>query len=119
MLDVSWEPEQAFRIMSDLDPSILPTALFVASDHLAMAVIAALRAKGISVPQDISVVGYDNAPGCDYFQPPLTTVVQNLPQVASQAIETLIDKIEKRPCSDVVRIPTALVQRASTQRISA
>ena len=51
-----------------------PTAVFVASDVVAMGAILAIKENGLSIPQDIALVGFDDIPLAEYFDPPLTTI---------------------------------------------
>jgi len=53
----------------------------------------ALRQQGYSIPQDISVVGFDNMPESAYFEPPLTTIYQDFDMLGKQGVEYLIERI--------------------------
>jgi LacI family transcriptional regulator len=92
-----------------------PTALFAASDHQAMGAHTALRAHGLRVPEDVSLVGFDDLPLSRYADPPLTTVRQPVADMAALAARTLLRLIDggtvdpPRP-----EVPTRLVERAST-----
>ena len=115
MLQASWSPKSAYEIVMDTDFSHCPDAMFVASDHMAMAVIAALISKGLRVPDDISIVGFDDAEGTAYVTPPLTTVKQNLPAVARKAVSLLVSVIEGKPVDMVTMMNSELVIRSSTK----
>lgn len=115
MLQASWSPKSAYEIVMDTDFSHCPDAMFVASDHMAMAVIAALTSKGLRVPDDISIVGFDDAEGTAYVTPPLTTVKQNLPAVARKAVSLLVSVIEGKPVDMVTMMNSELVIRSSTK----
>ncbi|MBU4313949.1 MAG: substrate-binding domain-containing protein, partial [Actinobacteria bacterium] len=73
----------------------IPTAVFVASDVVAFGVMYAIRKKGMRIPQDIALVGFDNVSLSEYVDPPLTTV--NLPgfDIGKNVASLLIDIIEK------------------------
>lgn len=71
-----------------------PTALFVANDVMAMGAIRALHEMGVSVPEHISVVGYDNIELSKYITPALTTIDQPKRQIGELAVRTLIQRIE-------------------------
>lgn len=71
----------------------LPTALFVGGDWLALGAIKALREHGIRVPEDISVLGYDNLDFVKFTTPALTTVSQQKEQIGRSCANYLIDKI--------------------------
>jgi len=72
-----------------------PTAIFAASDEMAIEVINFAHNQGIKVPEDISVIGFDDNPSCSYEHISLTTVRQPLFQMASQAVEALHSVLEK------------------------
>ena len=94
------------------DPEV--TAVFAANDQMAMGVIAALREAGRRVPDDISVVGFDDLPESAYLDPPLTSVHQDFGELGRRAMG-LLERVlagEKEPTADLV--PTSLVVRAST-----
>jgi DNA-binding LacI/PurR family transcriptional regulator len=90
------------------------TAIFAANDQMAVGVIAALRDAGRRVPEDVSVVGFDDLPEAPYLSPPLTTVRQDFAELGTRAMG-LLERVlggEDRPSADLV--PTALVVRTST-----
>jgi LacI family transcriptional regulator len=91
-----------------------PSAVFVASDTMAVGALRALRQAGRRVPEDIALVSFDDIPVASAIEPPLTTVRQPIRRMASLAVETLLDLIE-RPGSGPRRIvlPTQLVIRES------
>lgn len=69
------------------------TALAVANDQMALGAISALRSAGLRVPEDISVVGFDDIPEAAYFDPPLTTVRQDFERVGKHSVEYLLQLI--------------------------
>jgi LacI family transcriptional regulator len=98
-----------------LDLSNPPTAIFASNDVMAMGVMDAVRNRKMHIPDDISVVGFDNIPQSAMVFPPLTTVQQPLEQMGRVATQMLLD-ILKNPDKDVRRIelPTELIVRDST-----
>jgi len=91
-----------------------PTAIFAANDVSAIATIAAARALGLSIPDDLSVIGFDNVPESALCQPPLTTIEQPIQRMGFEAVELLIGLIENRPDLSMHRmLPTRLVVRGS------
>lgn len=72
------------------------TAVVAMSDILAFGVMEGLRLSGIKVPEDISIIGFDNLPECRYSSPQLTTVSQNLEEKANLACGHLFDMIRKK-----------------------
>lgn len=73
-----------------------PTAIFAASDDMALEAIAVLLEKGLRVPEDVSVIGFDDNPACLFGPVALTTVRQPLFQMAEQAVKSLVETINKK-----------------------
>lgn len=91
-----------------------PTAIFAANDVSAIATMSAARALGLSIPDDLSVIGFDNVPESALCQPPLTTIEQPIQRMGFEAVELLIGLIEKRSDLSTHRmLPTRLVVRGS------
>lgn len=70
------------------------TALVVANDQMALGAIAALSERGFRIPEDVSVVGFDDIPESAYFLPALTTIHQNFEALGAQAVEYLVSLIK-------------------------
>ena len=105
------------RAMADLLARISgppPTAIFVASDVVALGVIGALRGARLKVPHDVSVIGFDDIPLAAYFDPPLTTVRLPARELGQAVGRTLIDRIAGRVVPMRTLLPTKLVDRRST-----
>jgi LacI family transcriptional regulator len=99
--------------MLDLDDP--PTAIFAASDSIAVGVIRTARQRGLDVPGDLSVVGFDDTYNAMWVEPPLTTVKQPLRQMGRVAARTVLDLAAgKVPDSHHVQLATSLVVREST-----
>jgi DNA-binding LacI/PurR family transcriptional regulator len=110
-----WTADSGFRIGQELavDPAV--TAVFAANDQMALGVIRALHAAGRRVPEEVSVVGFDDMPDAANYWPPLTTVRQHFARVGDHAIRALIAEIEADELPiDRVLVPTELVVREST-----
>jgi len=91
------------------------TALFAYNDISAIGAIRALREAGLRVPQDVSVVGFDDIQGAAYHNPALTTVRQLLERMGAIAAETLVDRIEgRKDYPSEIAIEPELVIREST-----
>ncbi len=111
-----WMPpagyEAAHKLLDEAKPF---SALVVANDYLALGAILALNERGLRVPDDISIVGFDDTPEAAFFMPPLTTVRQDYDTLGQQAIEYLIELINNpdAPVYHRVMIPQ-LVERKST-----
>jgi LacI family transcriptional regulator len=98
-----------------LDRPDRPTAVFAANDVSAIATIAVARELGLRVPQDLSVVGFDNIPESALCTPRLTTVNQPIQVMGERAVKTLIQLIRnEEPESTHVSLSTDLVVREST-----
>ena len=113
-----WTAAGGYQAMRQvLERGDSPTALFAANDQTALGAVHALSEKRLSVPHDISVVGFDDVPEASHYQPPLTTVRQDFGELgerSAQYILSLIDGTEP-PDSEVIK-PT-LVVRKSTARV--
>jgi LacI family transcriptional regulator len=89
-------------------------ALFIASDVVALGAIGGLRALGRRVPEDLSVVGFDDIPLAAFFEPPLTTVHLPAYELGHAAGVALLDRITEPTVPSRTLLPTELVVRAST-----
>ena len=99
------------RLMSLEQP---PTAVFAASDHMAMGVYEAVRKAGRRVPDDVSVVGFDDLPEAQWASPPLTTVRQPLAQMGRMAAQVALRMVGGEAVeSPRVELATELVVRES------
>ncbi|SDJ56694.1 LacI family DNA-binding transcriptional regulator [Streptomyces indicus] len=98
-----------------LDLADPPTAVFAASDQMALGAIEALRRRGLRVPEDMSVVGFDDLPEVRWSSPPLTTVRQPLADMGKLGARTVLDLARSvAPAAPRVELATELVVRAST-----
>ena len=109
----AWGYEAAERLF--VDPSRLPDAVFCGNDQIARGMIDGLTRRGLAVPRDVAVIGFDN---WEIFaaasRPPLTTVDMNLKDLGRHAGLTLLDLVEGRSVAPGIReLPCRLVVRAS------
>ena len=102
------------RMTELLDSAAAITAVFVASDTVALGAKAAIRQKGLTVPGDIALVGFDDLPFARYTDPPLTTINLPVPDLARKSGEMLIRILnnEKPGCRRQI-LGTQLVIRES------
>ena len=101
--------------LSLLDRPDRPTAIFAGSDQQAFGVYEAARQRGLRIPDDLSVVGFDELPVSRWASPPLTTVRQPLAEMGSAAAQMLGDLIEGGPLrTNRVELSTELYVREST-----
>ena len=91
-----------------------PTAVLCGNDEIAYGAIRAMVKLGLSVPEDVSVVGFDDQNMAEFYNPPLTTV--NIPrhELGRRAAQELIDQLAGREVAREVVLPTRLVVREST-----
>ena len=110
-----WSPESGYRVGRELlAGDELPTAVFVANDLMAIGLIRALAEAGVSVPGEVSVVGFDDIDATGFLLPPLTTVRQDLLTLGRVAVERLLARIDGAEPAEPLRQPPELVVRAST-----
>jgi ABC-type sugar transport system substrate-binding protein len=97
----------------------LPTAIFAANGRSAFGVLRAAQEAGLRVPDDLSVVGFDNIPEAAYINPSLTTVDQFIDKMGHVATEMLIDLMQGNSVdSSLYEMPTQLIVRDSCRAIA-
>lgn len=97
-----------------------PTALMAADDELAVGALSAAHAAGLRVPEDLSVVGFDDTPQAAWTTPPLTSVHQHLDDMGRVAVQTVLAMASgTRPTSRHVELATSLTIRATTGPVPA
>ena len=96
----------------------VPTAIFAASDICAMETIAALKKRGYRLPEDYSIIGFDNLNICQNITPALTTISQDIDQKADYALDNLFDHLKNRnlPTQKVI-LDVKLVERDSVKAL--
>ncbi|OZM58063.1 LacI family transcriptional regulator [Lottiidibacillus patelloidae] len=95
-----------------------PTAIFAAGDNLAIGAIEAIRDAGFEVPQDFSVIGFDDIELSKYVNPPLTTIKQDTSLIGEKAGELLLKQInDKAKNNESLTIPVELIIRKSCRKI--
>jgi len=124
-----WSARTGFELGHRIaaDPEI--TAVFCANDHMALGLLRSLQQAGRRVPEDVSVIGFDDIPEAEYFGPPLTTVRQDFDELGRRALGSVIGLIDAhagsgqgggaapaRPIAPRVSIEPSLVVRASATR---
>ncbi|WP_228472782.1 LacI family DNA-binding transcriptional regulator [Streptomyces cyaneochromogenes] len=113
-----WSAESGYRAGLRLADQRECTAVFAANDQMALGLLRALHERGRKVPEDISVVGFDDIAEAASFLPPLTTIHQDFAEVGRLCVEGVLSKI-RRPAQDAAGqgttlVPTRLVLRSST-----
>ena len=114
---IQWGYESGYTAMSELlAEDTPPTAIFAASDALAIGAYRALAEAGLRVPDDMSVVGFDNIEASAYTTPPLTTVHQPFTELGHQAFSLLLNMLDggSHTLSNVL-LPAEIIFRESTE----
>jgi LacI family transcriptional regulator len=102
----------ALELLDLPDP---PTAIFAGTDLQAFGAYKALQSRGVRIPEDVSVVGFDDLAACDWVSPPLTSVHQRLVDMARMAVQVLQERSgTERAEATRVELATSLVVREST-----
>jgi DNA-binding LacI/PurR family transcriptional regulator len=92
-----------------------PTAIFAQNDRMAMGVLRAARDMELQIPEQLAVIGVDDMPLSSYFDPPLTTMRQDMPLIGQEATRILLDAVQNKNASmRVIQLPAQLVVRQST-----
>ncbi|MEV0198611.1 LacI family DNA-binding transcriptional regulator [Nonomuraea sp. NPDC050691] len=114
-----WSPRSGYEAGRSLASMAGVSAVFVANDQMALGVLRAFSEQGVKVPDQVSVVGFDDIPESEFFSPPLTTIRQDFDAVGRNSIEVLLRQIEgegSHACERLV-VPPSFVARASTARV--
>jgi LacI family transcriptional regulator len=106
----------AHELLTGVEP---PSAIFAANDATALATIEVARQLGLSVPHDLSVIGFDNVPDAAMCEPGLTTIEQPIREMGRRAARLLLDRLAEGALPETadaehVRLDTRLIQRGST-----
>jgi LacI family transcriptional regulator len=101
-------------MQSLLRQDVPPSAVFVASDEVALGALRAARDAGLRIPEDLALVGFDDIPITRYVMPALTTVHVPAREIGARAASILVSMLEDGPTQSSVLLPTELVVRDST-----
>lgn len=99
------------RLLDARGPHDVPNAVFAYNDMAALAAMRVCQARGLRVPQDVAIVGFDDIPASAHSAPPLTTLAADKEALGARGVELLLDDA---PAELEVRLPVQLVVRAST-----
>lgn len=90
-----WSPGSGYAAAQQaLASGVAFTAIFAGNDQMALGALSALKAAGLNVPGDVALVGFDDTPEAAFFDPPLTTVVQDFGLLGRKSLEELLRLIE-------------------------
>jgi DNA-binding LacI/PurR family transcriptional regulator len=112
-----WTPHSGYGAVQHLlTQSSDFTAIVAGNDQMALGAIHALREHDLRVPEDVSVVGFDDMPEAAYFQPPLTTIRQDFSQLGVIAVEYLLERIANplTPLKQHVIYPQLIIRESAT-----
>ncbi|GAA1713940.1 LacI family DNA-binding transcriptional regulator [Isoptericola hypogeus] len=113
----TWSAEDGYATGRDLAEAIAagegPTAVLAGNDQLALGMLRAFWERGLKVPEDVSVVGFDDVAGAAYFVPPLTTVRQPFDVLGERSVALVVGALDGRRVA-TERIAPRLVVRSST-----
>lgn len=110
-----WEIATGYQIGRDLDLARHGiTAVFVANDRMALGLMHAMRERGISIPGQLSVIGFDDLEESAYSSPPLTTLKQDFKELGQRAMKLLLARLTGRIHKPSDRIVPKLIIRGST-----
>jgi DNA-binding LacI/PurR family transcriptional regulator len=117
VLHGDWTPASGYeagrRLAARLRAGEGVSAVFLANDQMALGLLAAFHAEGLSVPGDVSVVGFDDLPEAPYFTPPLTTVRQDFAELGRRGVQLVLARLRGQPFQADPVMPQ-LVVRSST-----
>ena len=116
--DADFNQNTAYLLTTDmLSATIRPTAIFAASDWMALGVMAAIREKGLRIPKDISVIGFDNTVLSSQISPMLTTIHQPLKEMGQEAFKSLLSIDPHHKSVINVVLQPKLIIRETTGRL--
>lgn len=118
VIEADWSIERGYEVGKQIIArKRRPTAIFTANDHLAVGLLKAFNEAGISVPEDISLIGFDDIPEARYMTPSLSTVKQKFDELGKLSIQKMLQQFKEKSKPVAINIDAALVMRDSTQRL--
>lgn len=111
----NWSADSGYRAGRILSRRPGVTAVFAANDQMALGLLRAMHEAGRRVPEDISIVGFDDTQDASNFWPPLTTISQSFAEIGDTAVDALLTQIETgHRETGLITVPTSLVVRQSS-----
>lgn len=119
LLEGDWSASSGYEALKKLaETNRLPTAVFAQNDRMAMGAMRAARDLGLAVPEQLAVIGIDDMPLASYFDPPLTTMRQDMFGIGREAARLLVRALEQPATTcQHMRLPAELIVRRSTIRV--
>jgi DNA-binding LacI/PurR family transcriptional regulator len=112
-----WTPSSGYaagrRLAARRRAGEVLTAVFAANDQMALGLLAAFHEEGLSVPGDVSVVGFDDLPEAPYFTPPLTTVRQDFAELGRRGVELVLARLRGEDAHAAPVVPELVVRRST------
>ena len=109
-----WSPGSGYRFGLSLIPPLDFSAIFVGNDQMALGVIHGLAAHGVRVPQDVSIIGFDDIPESEHFSPPLTTMRQDFSELGREIMVGVLEVLKDEDAHKHTRSVPQLIVREST-----
>ena len=103
--------------LQNFDKLCSVSAIFAVSDYYAIDLIHFLNEQNLKVPEDISVIGFDDTPMCQMMSPQLTSIRQDVSMRAQIAIQKLRELKEKKETQTTIMLPVTLIERGSVRRL--
>lgn len=115
IIEGDFQPESGYKgLKKILSCSSQPTALFCGGDVIALGAICAAQEAGLKIPEDLSLIGYDDLHSSKYYNPPLTTIHQPKHHLCEKAISLLLDRIiNKNNDRQYIELTPTLIERDS------
>ena len=116
MIAGDWSADFGYDFAVSLERLPEYTAIVAANDQVALGIVHGLHDRGISVPDELSIIGFDDAPFSRHSIPPLTTVRQPFETLGRAVVDVLLAAVERRPIPQRTKIPPELIVRLSTAK---
>ncbi len=113
VLHGDWSAASGYQALLQLLPDRLPQALLVANDQMALGAMRALHQHGVKIPGEMSIIGYDDTAESAWYQPPLTTVRQDLQQLGAVSVDRLLAELAGEAVQPLPLV-TELILRETT-----
>ena len=114
MVEGDWTSRSGYLSGRAMLAESTPTAVFAANDQMALGVLRALHETGLRVPEDVSVVGFDDMPESGFFTPPLTTVRQDFPELGRRVMSLVLRGLAGELSASEPLVEPLLIVRSST-----
>ncbi len=113
VMNGDWSPNSGYALGREMVKDKALTAVFVANDQMALGVLRAFSEAGIRVPEDVSVVGFDDTPESAFFSPPLTTIRQDFIELGRRTVKLLLGSIDGTGPTSLPSVTPELIVRDS------